>query len=59
MNEMRTRSIFVRSPYVPRAVPSDAAAKVKALQHIVASLPILDSRSPDEILGYDQDGVFG
>ncbi|MFO1037220.1 MAG: type II toxin-antitoxin system VapB family antitoxin [Geminicoccaceae bacterium] len=30
---------------------------VKAIQEQVARLPVLDPRSPDEILGYDADGL--
>ncbi|MDA3956829.1 type II toxin-antitoxin system VapB family antitoxin [Oceanispirochaeta sp.] len=32
--------------------------RIKAISNECASLPDLDTRSPDEILGYDQDGVF-
>ena len=31
--------------------------KVKALCDQLASLPVLDSRTPDEILGYDAFGI--
>jgi len=32
--------------------------KVRAIQEKVARLPILDGRSPDEILGYNNRGHF-
>lgn len=32
-------------------------ARVKALAEDVRRLPVLDPRTPDEILGYDQDGL--
>ena len=33
-------------------------ARVRAIQAEVARLPILDARSPDEILGYNEHGHF-
>lgn len=32
---------------------------MEAIQRRLASLPILDPRSPDEILGYDENGIPG
>lgn len=32
-------------------------AKVAEIQHHFAGLPILDHRTPDEILGYDEHGL--
>ena len=32
-------------------------ASVERLQEMVKALPVLDSRSPDEILGYDEYGL--
>ncbi len=32
-------------------------ALVKEIQDEVAKMPILDDRSPDEILGYDENGL--
>ena len=40
---------------------SDAAAllaRVRAIQAEVAGLPVHDSRSPDEIIGYNERGHF-
>ena len=33
-------------------------ARVRAIQAAVARLPVLDHRSPDEILGYNEHGHF-
>jgi antitoxin VapB len=32
-------------------------AEIRAIQKRVAKLPVLDARSPDEILDYDEHGV--
>jgi hypothetical protein len=44
----------------PRVRPSGAEllARVRAIQAEVAQLPIFDSRSPEEILGYNERGHF-
>lgn len=34
-------------------------ARVRAIQKEVARLPVLDERSPDEIIGYNEQGHFG
>lgn len=31
--------------------------EIRAISHHCASLPVLDSRSEDEILGYDENGI--
>jgi antitoxin VapB len=31
--------------------------EVRAISHHCASLPVLDTRSDDEILGYDENGI--
>lgn len=33
------------------------APEVRRIQERIARLPVLDKRSPDEILGYDEHGV--
>lgn len=33
-------------------------ARVRAIQDAVARLPVIDARSPDEIIGYNADGYF-
>ncbi len=34
-------------------------ARLKRIQERVARLPVLDSRTPDEIIGYDRHGIPG
>lgn len=34
-------------------------ARVRAIQAEIARLPVLDNRSPDEIIGYNERGHFG
>ncbi len=57
----------LREKLVParrRAVPmtdEDAAvmlAKIRRIQEEVARLPVLDTRSADEIMGYNENGTF-
>ena len=38
-------------------VAREFMAKVRAIQAEVAKLPVLDPRSPDELVGYDEDGL--
>jgi antitoxin VapB len=49
---IRSLEAQVRGP----ASPIDRK-KVDAIQKKIAALPVLDSRSDDEILGYDEFGV--
>ena len=44
----RQRTAAARESYVERA---------RRLQAYVANLPILDDRTPDEIIGYDEHGL--
>ncbi len=32
-------------------------AEIRAISHHCASLPVLDTRTDDEILGYDENGI--
>jgi hypothetical protein len=52
--------ISLLPPNHPKARPSaeDLLARVRGIQAEVARLPILDDRSPDEILGYNERGHF-
>jgi hypothetical protein len=50
-------AIMIDAHHPPRPLPSDAAAKVRALQDRLARLPVLDARTRDEILGYGADGL--
>jgi len=43
------------------ALPQSEAeyiARIEALVQEVAKLPILDTRTPDEIIGYNENGLF-
>jgi antitoxin VapB len=41
-----------------RGEPADLVAKIRAIGEHCASLPVLDPRSPDEIIGYDENGMW-
>ena len=41
----------------PRSSPEEIEARIKEIAERVAALPILDDRSPDEIIGYNEIGV--
>lgn len=49
--------IILRATHKPRPLPPDAVARVHALQERLARLPVLDARTPDELLGYGEDGL--
>ncbi|MCU6454906.1 type II toxin-antitoxin system VapB family antitoxin [Sphingomonas sp. A2-49] len=38
-------------------IPEDYDERVRLAQAIVANAPVLDDRTPDEILGYDENGL--
>ena len=40
-----------------RGRPSDLAEELEAIVRRFDALPILDDRSPDEIIGYDENGL--
>ena len=40
-----------------RATPDTVAARIRVIREICASLPVLDRRSEEEILGYDENGI--
>ena len=41
-----------------RGEPYDLAARLREIREHCASLPVLDPRSPDEIVGYDETGMW-
>ena len=51
---------IVLHPRQAASLPSQAAARaaIRALQDELARLPVLDPRTPDEILGYNEIGLF-
>lgn len=42
----------------PRRTPEEIERRVKEIAERVSALPILDTRSDDEILGYNEHGVW-
>ena len=50
-------AIIVEALYPPRPLPPDAATRVRVIQDRLARLPVLDQRTPDEIIGYGEDGL--
>jgi len=40
-----------------RTKQDDYAARIRRLQDEIAALPVVESRSPDEIIGYDEHGL--
>ena len=45
-------------PLASRLDQNNLLEKVRAIQAEIAQLPLLDIRSPDEIIGYNQRGHF-
>ena len=41
-----------------RGEPADLVARLREIAEHLASLPVLDPRSPDEIIGYDENGMW-
>jgi antitoxin VapB len=41
-----------------RGEPTDLVARLREIGEHCASLPVLDPRSPDEIVGYDETGMW-
>lgn len=58
LTEAVTVALRVRLAAVSRARDVDAIIRsVERIQAMVAALPVRDSRTPDEILGYDEYGL--
>jgi antitoxin VapB len=51
------RAIEERLARTPRRRPADEKAKIEALFDRLAQLPVLNQRSPEEIIGYGPDGL--
>lgn len=41
-----------------RGEPADLVARMREIADRYAQLPVLDPRSPDEIVGYDENGMW-
>jgi hypothetical protein len=49
---------IVLHPVVGAVNATEARATIRALQEELARLPVLDARPADQILGYDETGLF-
>lgn len=57
--EHEAELMLVGNPEPAARLDADALlARVHAIQHEVAQLPVLDRRSPEEIIGYNEQGHF-
>jgi antitoxin VapB len=52
VEEIRERMLWQ-----PRPDPEIARAAIREIQESLAKLPVLDPRTPDELLGYDEFGL--
>lgn len=58
LTEAVTTALRERLATVSRAANREQMiASVERIQEMVRSLPVLDARTPDEILGYDEFGM--
>lgn len=56
--EARARAAGVQLPSPPRRkTVEERIAGMRAISDRCAALPVLDDRTPDEIIGYDEFGV--
>ena len=51
------RAIEERLARIPRRLPADTQVEIDALFDRLASMPVLDTRTPDEIIGIGPDGL--
>ncbi|MBP2294195.1 type II toxin-antitoxin system VapB family antitoxin [Azospirillum rugosum] len=62
LNALRTEWARMERPVHPEPRPLDdpaaTLAKVRAIVADIDRLPVLDERSPEDILGYDESGAF-
>jgi hypothetical protein len=60
VGEHEAEIVLVDSAELKARPEADALlARVRAIQEEIAGLPVLDDRSPDEIIGYNKRGHFG
>jgi len=60
LTEAVTRALEERLGLFRRRSEAEVEARLKAMMEIlkeIDKLPVLDDRTPDEILGYDEDGL--
>jgi antitoxin VapB len=51
------RALEERLARIPRSLARDRQIAVEELFNKLASMPVVDSRAPDEIIGYGPDGL--
>jgi antitoxin VapB len=51
------RTLYIKKEKVRREPAPIDRAGIEAISRKIAALPVLDSRTPDEILGYDEFGI--
>jgi antitoxin VapB len=51
------RAIEERLARIPRRLPADRQVEIDTLFERLASMPVRDARTPDEIVGYGPDGL--
>ena len=51
------RAIEERLARIPRALPVQSLAEIDRLFERIAQMPIRDTRTPEEIIGYGPDGL--
>ena len=57
LTEAVTRAIRERLVRETGSTPDGVRAEIKRIQARVAAAPVLDDRTDDEILGYDENGL--
>ena len=55
--EERARAAGIPVPSARPKTPEEKIAAMKATSDRCAALPVLDDRTPDDIIGYDECGV--
>lgn len=50
--------IAIEPAPISASAEADLWQSIRALQDEIAGLPVLDSRTPEEILGYNETGLF-
>jgi antitoxin VapB len=56
--EAKARATGLPQPDQPKLTPEEKIARIEAITARIAALPVYDHRTPDEILGYNERGVW-
>jgi antitoxin VapB len=57
VRDLVVEEIVERMRHEPLPDPVTTHAAIREIQKYLATLPVLDSRSPDDVLGYGEDGL--